>query len=147
MQRDASLTWAGLGLRASALSPAFRWRRRGGIPHGGTYEIWPRRSDAESDQAQMALPIDWDTPPAVCGPPPDSNCVARPLYPHTHLLPTGEFFMCAAKCGPSMWSQICTVSSCWCVSEAVPAPSWGSWSACQPLHPMRAPAFQVVQHD
>ena len=49
----------------------------------------------------MTLPIDWDTPPAVCGPPPYYACAARPLYPHTHLLPTGEYFMCAAKCGPA----------------------------------------------
>lgn len=49
----------------------------------------------------MMLPIDWDTPPAVCGPPPYYNCVSRPLYPHTHLLPTGEYFMCASKYGPS----------------------------------------------
>ena len=65
--------------------------------HGNTYEIWPRKTAAEGNQAAMTLPINWDTPPAVCNPP-YSSCVARPLYPHVRLLPTGEYFLCAIKC-------------------------------------------------
>ena len=44
----------------------------------------------------MHLPIDWDDTPAVCGP--GNACQARPLYPHIHLLPTGEYLLCASKC-------------------------------------------------
>ncbi|KAK9834905.1 hypothetical protein WJX81_007597 [Elliptochloris bilobata] len=61
--------------------------------HGGSYEFWPRMGVNESSQANMNLPVDFDSPPAVCGP--NNACQARPLYPHIHLLPTGEYFYSA----------------------------------------------------
>ena len=63
--------------------------------HGNSYEIWPRMIAAEGTQAAMTLPINWDIAPTAC---PAGRCQPRPLYPHVHLLSTGEYFLCAIKC-------------------------------------------------
>ena len=47
----------------------------------------------------MGLPLNFDTPPTVCGP--ANACMARPLYPHVVLLPTGEYFLAWTKCAPA----------------------------------------------
>ena len=87
-----SLTaWAALGATLTACAALHR-------THGGSYELWPRQSALEQNQNFMGLPLNFDNPPAACGP--GNACMARPLYPHAFLLPTGEYFLCWIKCAP-----------------------------------------------
>ncbi len=65
----------------SAVSAGGRW-------HGDTFEIYPRNGGLEDNLANMKMPINWNTPPTDGV---DRN--SRFLYPHVHLLPTGDWYL------------------------------------------------------
>ncbi|CAK0787896.1 hypothetical protein CVIRNUC_011118 [Coccomyxa viridis] len=56
--------------------------------HGDTFEIYPRNGGLDGDLKNMQMPINWNSPPTTGV---DMN--SRFLYPHVHLLPTGDWYL------------------------------------------------------
>ncbi len=56
--------------------------------HGDTFEIYPRNGGLDGDLENMQMPINWNSPPTTGV---DMN--SRFLYPHVHLLPTGDWYL------------------------------------------------------
>ena len=56
--------------------------------HGDTFEIYPRNGGLEDSLNNMKMPINWNTPPTNGV---DRN--SRFLYPHVHLLPSGDWYL------------------------------------------------------
>ena len=57
---------------------------------GNSFEVYPRNASKpyENNLDYMQTPIDWNVPPTTGI---DQNL--RQLYPHVHLLPTGEWYL------------------------------------------------------
>lgn len=72
--------------------PAVAVKRR---YHGDTFEFYPRKGGLEDSLANLKMPINWNVPPTSGV---DRN--SRFLYPHVHLLPTGDWYLQQRTWGP-----------------------------------------------
>ena len=69
------------GCEAPSWSPRLRY-------HGDTFEIYPRNGGLDGDLKNMQMPINWNSPPTT-----GVDLNSRFLYPHVHLLPTGDWYL------------------------------------------------------